>query len=160
MRTYAEKIFDEPNFLDASDEAETEGEAETVGLYVTATVTHTGDQWTAVARDLPGGHVVRAEGATWREARKNIARCVLDLLQDEPGITCFQVVPADPEAKAALEGVMVARSARAEAELAEVGATRSAARLLLDKGWGIHDVGTVLMLPRRRISQLLHLDTE
>ncbi|GAA3423676.1 hypothetical protein ACWDTT_32200 [Streptosporangium sandarakinum] len=158
MRTYAEKIFDEPNFLDTSDEAE--GEVETVSRYVAATLTHSGDQWIAVARDLPGGDVVRAEGATWREARKNIARRVLDLLQDEPGMTCFQVVPADPEAKAALAAVMDARSARAEAELAEVGATRSAARLLLDKGWSIHDVGYVLMLPRQRISQLLHLDTE
>ncbi|MEU6741551.1 hypothetical protein [Streptosporangium sandarakinum] len=160
MRTYAEKIFDEPNFLDASDEVETEAEAGAVSRYVTATVTHSGDQWTAVARDLPGGHVVRAEGATWREARKNIARRVLDLLPDEPGMTCFQFVPADPEAKAALEAVMGARSARAEAELAEVGATRSAARLLLDKGWSMQDVGHVLMLPRQRVSQLLHLDAE
>ena len=38
-----------------------------------ATATRAGKQWTATATDLPDGHIVQAQGASWAEVKSNVA---------------------------------------------------------------------------------------
>ncbi|MEU6717576.1 hypothetical protein ABZ897_39440 [Nonomuraea sp. NPDC046802] len=149
MRSRFETIFDEAGPVANTEENEGEGTT------YRATITRAGKQWTANVRDLPGGHVVQAQGATWREIKKNIADCVFDVLQDKPDTVAIQVVPADPEAAAALATVAAARSARVHAEQAERDAVRRAARLLIEKGWSTRDAGGALGLSHQRISQIV-----
>ncbi|WP_344978865.1 hypothetical protein [Streptosporangium fragile] len=151
MRSHFEKVFSESDLVVNLDNGESEGE---VTIYH-ATVTRIGKQWTATIRDLPGGHVVQAQGATWREIKENVADGVFELLQDEPDTVAIQVVPADPEVAAALATVAAARGARVYAEQAEGDAVRRAARLLVEKGWSTRDAGSALGLSHQRISQIV-----
>ncbi|RCG32284.1 hypothetical protein DQ384_07235 [Sphaerisporangium album] len=119
-----------------------------------ATATRTGKRWTAVARDLPGGRTVQAEGASWGEVRRNVADLVFEAHNADAGIGALQLVPADPEAAAAVVDVIAARSARILAEQAERDAVRHAVRLLIGEGWSPRDIGSALLLSHQRISQL------
>jgi len=120
-----------------------------------ATAVRTGSTWTVSAHDLPGGQVVQAEGATWREAEAGILDRVPERLGVDRGTVVVSVRPADPEAKAALRAVTAARIARAKAEQAERDAVRFAGRLLVAQGWTAQDAGTALRLPRERIRAIV-----
>ncbi|MEV1245109.1 type II toxin-antitoxin system HicB family antitoxin [Nonomuraea sp. NPDC049750] len=149
MQTHFEQIFNEPDIIDTPDE-------ETGAAYASypATATRTGKLWSVVVRDLPAGHAVHAQGATWAEAELNAIKALIGALQAEPGTVGVQLAPADEEAAAALEAVTQARIARAYAEQAERDAVRRAARLLTDQGWTTRDAGGALRLSHQRISQI------
>ncbi|MFB9252201.1 hypothetical protein ACFFWE_28540 [Sphaerisporangium melleum] len=133
--------------MDTTDEPEVEA------VTYVATATRTGKQWTATARDLPGGHTVQAQGASWREVKRNVADLVFEIHNDDATIG-VHLLPADPEAAAALHDVIAARSARVLAEQAERDAVRHAVRLLIHAGWSTRDIGSALLLSHQRVSQL------
>ncbi|MGW0805931.1 type II toxin-antitoxin system HicB family antitoxin [Nonomuraea sp. NPDC002799] len=147
MSSFREAIFDRddtPQDFDQTDAVE-------VTSYL-ATATRTGRYWTATVKDLPGGHVVRAQGSTWKELGSNVLDCLVDLLDsDDVGAS---LVPADPDAAGALKALSEARTARVLAEQAERDAARHAARLLSDQGWTVRDIGSALGLSHQRISQI------
>lgn len=150
MRSPFDAIFDGIDLTEDSDESSLV-EATTYR----ATATRTGKQWTVTVHDLPDGHAVVAQGATWGEAEDNTLTCLIDVLKAEPQwAVTVHVAPDDSEAAAALEAVTEARIARAEAEQAERDAVQRAARLLTDKGWSTRDAGRALRLSHQRISQL------
>ncbi|GII67381.1 hypothetical protein Skr01_74660 [Sphaerisporangium krabiense] len=149
MNSRREKIFDEVG----SDTLENLGEGEATTYH--ATLARTGKQWTATVRDLPGGRLVRVQGASWSEVKQNVVDCIFELLPTEPSVIALQALPADPEAAAALAAVSQARAGRVDAEQAEREAVRRAARLLIDKGWSTRDTGSALGLSHQRISQLV-----
>lgn len=150
MTRWSEAIFDQPDIPEDLEQLE---------LQVTnnyhATVTRTGKRWIATVHDLPDGHVIRVQGATWRETTDIAMECVFDLLNPDPGTSGFFFTPADPEAADARKAVLDARVARLHAEQAERDATRKAARTLIDKGWTTRDIGSVLGLSHQRISQIV-----
>lgn len=119
-----------------------------------ATATRTGRLWTVTVHNLPAGHAVQAQGATWGEAEMNALDCVINALGVEPHTVTIHLTPSDPEAAAALAAVMDARAARVTAEQAERDAVSRAARLLVSKGWTTRDAGKALRLSPQRISQL------
>ncbi|MFG1956023.1 hypothetical protein [Nonomuraea sp. NPDC049028] len=146
-------IFDQPDLFPVAD-----ADLEVATTY-RVTVTRTGKQWTATATDLPGGHTIQAQGANWVEVRRNIGGLIVDLLKDEPGTIGLRVIPADPEAAAALAAVIEARQARMLAEQAERDAVRHAARLLIAQGWTTRDAGSAMRLSHQRISQIVSAAT-
>ncbi|WP_344948338.1 hypothetical protein [Sphaerisporangium flaviroseum] len=129
-----------------------ESEVETVTYFATAT--RTGKQWTATTRDLPGGRTVQAQGASWREVKRNVADLIFEVHNDDSSIGALHLVPADPDAAAALKDVIAARSARVLAEQAERDTVRHAVRLLIGQGWSTRDIGSALLLSHQRVSQL------
>lgn len=141
-------IFEQPEIIADLDDLPLE-----VTTYP-ATATRTNSTWTVTARDLPGGHVVQAEGGTWFEGECKIHECVSERLGADPATVVVSVKPAEPEAKGALHALAGARIARAKAEQAERDAARHAARLLIDQGWSVQDAGQALRLPAARISRL------
>ncbi|MDH2426442.1 hypothetical protein [Sphaerisporangium sp. TRM90804] len=148
MRIDHGAIFNQPDLLETNDEPE----VETVTYFATAT--RTGKQWIATARDLPGGRTVQAQGASWREVKRNMADLVFEIHNDDASIGALHLVPADPDAEAALKDVVAARSARVLAEQAEREAVRHAVRLLIDQGWSTRDIGSALLLSHQRVSQI------
>ncbi|GGN99028.1 hypothetical protein [Microbispora bryophytorum] len=152
MRSPHEAVFEavEP----ATDVASPDEFARVQATTYHGTGTRTGKQWTVTVHDLPGG-LVKAQGATWRDAQINALTCVVDLLQAAPGTVCLAVTPDDPQAAAALDAVTAARVARAEAEQAERDAVRRAAQILTGQGWTYRDAGTALGLSHQRIGQIL-----
>lgn len=117
-----------------------------------ATATRRGTYWTATVKDLPGGHVVEAQGATWNQLGSNVLHCVAEFLDsDDVGVA---VVPADPDAADALHAVVEARTARFHAEQAERAAVIHAAHLLAGQGWTVRDIGSALGLSHQRIAQI------
>ncbi|WP_433520030.1 hypothetical protein ACQP2T_17700 [Nonomuraea sp. CA-143628] len=144
-------IFDQPDLLPPPED-----DADVVfATTYNATATRAGKQWTATATDLPGGHTVQAQGASWAEVKSNVADLIFDLLKDEPGTIGVHVAPADPEAAAALSAVIKARQARVLAEQTERDAVRHAARLLIARGWTTRDAGSAMRLSHQRISQIV-----
>ncbi|WP_155355595.1 hypothetical protein [Acrocarpospora macrocephala] len=142
-------IFDQPDYIPSNDD-----DAVKTATYF-ATVARTGKVWTATA-ELPGGHTVRAQGASWADVRINLGQLIFDALQDKPEAIGVHVSPADPAANAALTAVIEARSARILAEQTERDVVRHAARLFRAQGWTTRDVGSVLRLSHQRISQILN----
>lgn len=150
MSTWREAIFDQSDIPEDFDQTEVE-----ITTTYRATLTRTGKHWTATVHDLPDGHVIQAQGATWRETADNAMECVLGLLRPDPDTVSFHFTPADPEAAAALRTVVEARNTRVHAEQAERDAVRNTARTLIDKGWTTRDIGSVVGLSHQRISQIV-----
>ncbi|MCT9932925.1 hypothetical protein N5079_22210 [Planotetraspora sp. A-T 1434] len=150
MNDRRDAIFDEPDIPEDFDQAEVE-----IATSYNATATRTGKHWTATVRNLPEGHVIQVQGATWRETKDNVLNCVVDLLHPAPGTVGIHLAPADPEAADALNSVIDARVARFYAEQAERDAVRKAARTLIDQGWTTRDIGSALGLSHQRISQIV-----
>lgn len=150
MTSHFEAIFSDGLTEDVDDSAEDQVRCTTYQ----ATADYDGSVWTAKVIDLPEGHAVHAQGATWADVERNTARCVVEALRAEPGTVALRLLPADAEAAAALEAVTAARVARAHAEQAERDAVRHAARVLTAKSWSTRDAGTALRLSKQRISQL------
>ncbi|GHE47175.1 hypothetical protein GCM10017673_56250 [Streptosporangium violaceochromogenes] len=146
--TYAESVFDQDDIPEDSDQIEIDETTYRV------TVTRTGKNWTATVHDLPDGHAVRGQGATWKETRDNVIECVYDLLGLSTEVVSFQFIPADPQAEAAVKAVSAARAARAHAEQAERDAVYGAIRTLMDQGWTSRDIGSALGFSHQRISQI------
>ncbi|MFI6786907.1 hypothetical protein ACIBG4_06225 [Nonomuraea sp. NPDC050383] len=153
MHPHLEAIFDQPDLIPPGNWPRDEA------TIISATATRTGKQWTAAAK-LPDGRPVKAQGATWVEVKKNVAQLIFDCLQAEPGALGVHLAPADSEAAAALDAVVSARIARANAEQAERDAVRHAAHLLISQGWTTRDAGSALRLSHQRISQITSSATE
>ncbi|WP_329083285.1 hypothetical protein [Streptosporangium sp. NBC_01469] len=148
--TWSEAIFDQSDIPEDLDQLELE-----VTTDYHATLTRTGKRWTATVQDLPDGHVIQVQGATWRETADNAMERVFDLLAPDPGTAGFHFTPADPEAANARKAVSDARVARLYAEQAERDAVRNAARTLIEQGWTTRDIGSLLGLSHQRISQIV-----
>ncbi|MEU6787228.1 hypothetical protein ABZ912_49240 [Nonomuraea angiospora] len=150
MNTWRESILDQPDITEEPDPLGTQ-----ITTTYHATLTRTGKHWTATFDNLPGGHIIRVQGATWRETADNAMEAIFDLLKYDPGTVGFAFTPADQEAALVMENVRDARAARLHAEQAERDALRNAARALIDKGWTTRDIGSVLGLSHQRISQIV-----
>ncbi|GAA3252980.1 hypothetical protein [Nonomuraea helvata] len=144
-----EAIFDQPDLIPSGEDTDLP-----VATTYHATATRTGKLWTAIA-ELPGGHTVQAQGATWADVRSNIAGLIFDTLKAEPGTVGVHLAPADPDAAAAIAAVYDARQARVLAEQAERDAVRRTARLLKAQGWNTRDSGSALSMSHQRMSQIL-----
>jgi len=149
MTTHFEKVLDEPDIVEPPA-----GEAGPEYISYPATATRDGAQWSVTVHDLPTGHFVQAQGATWPDAEINAIKGVIGALKAEIGTVGVELAPADPDAAAALDAVTQTRIARAHAEQAERDAVRNAARLLTGQGWSTRDAGAALRLSHQRVSQL------
>ncbi|MGW0806860.1 type II toxin-antitoxin system HicB family antitoxin [Nonomuraea sp. NPDC002799] len=147
-----EEIFDEPESHGDPDEF-----VDVKYTSYRATATRTGRTWTVTVHDLPNSRVV-TQGAHWAEAHRNTHSAVVELLGVEPQSVGITMRPDDPEIVAALDAVIGARTARADAEQAERDTVAHAARLLTGKKWTTRDAGGVLSLSPQRISQLAPRD--
>jgi hypothetical protein len=150
MSTWREAILDQPDVPENLDQHELQ-----ITTTFHATLTRIGKRWTATVDNLPDGHVIRVQGATWRETADNAMESVFELLNYDPDTVGFSFTPADQEAADAMGNVRDARAARLHAEQAERDALRNAARILIDKGWTTRDTGSVLGLSHQRISQIV-----
>ncbi|MGJ6963277.1 type II toxin-antitoxin system HicB family antitoxin [Streptosporangium sp. G11] len=151
MQTHFDKIFDdEPEAVENPDEF-----VDVTFTSYNATATRVGKQWNVTVHDLPEGRAVLAQGATWADAHRNAHTAVITLLDvEQPYAVGIRLTPDDPELAAALQAVMEARIARADAEQAERDTVTRAAQLLTGRGWSTRDAGNALSLSHQRISQL------
>ncbi|MYS86644.1 hypothetical protein [Embleya scabrispora] len=145
-------LFDQPDITDADPD----GPAPLPSY--TGHATRVGNTWVVEIRDLPDGRTATAQGRTWREAKEATGAGVSKHLPAGHSGFGVDLVPADPDADAAITALIEARVALAYAEQAVRDAARHAARTLIDQGWNNRDIGAALSLSHQRVSQIAPRD--
>ncbi|MEU0938994.1 hypothetical protein [Embleya sp. NPDC005971] len=119
-----------------------------------ATATRVGTMWMVDIPGLPDGSTAAAHGRTWPEAQKNAGDRIRELLGPDGGAFGVRLSPADPDADAAVQALVEARTALHHAEESAREAAEHAARTLTAQGWTTRDAGAVLRISHQRVAQL------